>query len=135
MEFCKHELMIDSCGDCMPRAGSVDLHGRAGSGTTSPFATEVTNSVYSQGQSYGLVPSGGTAWVFGTGSVLHHRRDCNESGSTPEERVLAFDDPNGDLWRSILEPRLVQAPTAVLNVAGRPVTRVCQVCALRPQAT
>jgi hypothetical protein len=135
MEYCKHEIMAASCGDCSPRAGAVDLHKRSGASSASAFASEVTNSVYSQGLAFGLVPSGGTAWVFGTGSVLHHRRECSESGSTPDDGILPIPDPTGDLWRSVLEPWALEAPRAVLNVTRKPVSKVCQVCALRPQNT
>lgn len=135
MEYCKHELLRSSCGDCTPRQGAVDPHARSNGGKGSSFASEVTNTVYALGHSYGLVPSGGSAWVFGTGSVLHHRRECNESSSTPDGRVLEVADPNGDLWRSVLEPQLLEAAQVIVNVAGRPVMKVCQVCALRPQNT
>ena len=93
-------------------------------------------SVESGGDHYGLVPSGGTAYVFGTGSKLHHRRGCIEGSDTPESRVIAFDDPDGDLWRAVLEPPhgdRVRGRT-VLNVAHRPVTGACSLCALRPES-
>ena len=92
-------------------------------------------SVQSGGDSYGLVPSGGTAYVFGTGSKLHHRRECIEGSDTPDSRVVVLDDPDGDLWRVVLEPRADRARgRAVQNIAHRAVTGTCSLCALRPES-
>ena len=132
---CVHELDLASCGHCRPRPGAVDLHrsvSRPSSGAG--FASEVVMTVTSGGESYGLVPSGGTAYVFGTGSRLHHRRECVEGSDTPDERVVVVDDPDGDLWRAVLEPRSESARgRTVWNIAHRAVTGACPLCALRPE--
>jgi hypothetical protein len=86
------------------------------------------------GATFGLVPSGGTAYVFGGGHGLHHRVECSEGADTPPDRVLRIKDPSGDLWRSVMQPQLDGGVRRPLNVNGRPVTSVCGVCALRPIA-
>lgn len=133
---CVHELALASCGLCRPRLGAVDLHRPVGRSVPgSGWAAEVVMSVQSGGDRYGLVPSGGTAYVFGTGSKLHHRRECIEGSDTPESRVVVVDDPDGDLWRAVLEPRGDRARgRLVRNIAHRPVTGACSLCALRPES-
>jgi hypothetical protein len=125
---------LASCGLCRPRSGSVDLHRTGASSSGASWASEVVMSVQSDGDWYGLVPSGGTAYVFGTGSKLHHRLECVEGSDTPADRVVAVDDPDGDVWRAVLERRPGGADVRmVTNITHRPVTGACSLCALRPE--
>ncbi len=129
-----HELDLASCGLCRPRLGSVDLHRSVGRSSGDSWAVEVVMSVESGGDRYGLVASGGTAYVFGTGSKLHYRRECVEGMDTPDDRVVLVDDPDGDVWRAVREPQTHPART-VKNIARRPVTGACSLCALRPESS
>lgn len=128
------DLLRSSCGHCQQRPGAVDLHRPGGSSQPSGYAQEVVTTEFVDGLEYGLVPSGGTAYTFGSGHGLHHRRECSEGSATPPERVQELDDPNGDLWRAVLQPKSEQAAgRRPVNIDGRPLTAVCGVCALRPQ--
>jgi hypothetical protein len=69
---CRHVFSIEQCGYCTPRPGSIDLHTNA---------QEVTDTVFVGGHSYGLVPSGGEAYVFGGGRGLHHRTECAKAAT------------------------------------------------------
>jgi hypothetical protein len=128
---CLHDLLPGQCHLCSPRPRSVDLHPDPGSRSHgSGFGSEVTNFVFIRGLSYGLVPSGGEAYVFGSGHVLHHRLDCSDGADTPRERILRLPDPSNILWRVVADPQPGEG--AILNIDGRPVTGCCGVCALRP---
>ena len=131
---CVHELLPNQCGICSPRPGAIDLHPQHASSHESGFAREVVATVYVHGLPYGLVPSGGEAYVFGSGHGLHHRRECSDGADTPPDRILRLSDPSGDLWRSVTDPQSVEMPQRIVNVDGRPVTVCCGVCALRPQS-
>ncbi len=79
------------------------------------------------------MPSGGEVFVFGTGSALHHDRECIEGSDTPDDRVRVYADPDGDLWHAVVDGK--PAAQALVNVAGRAVTKVCGGCALRPASS
>lgn len=122
-----HQVDLTSCGLNPFRTRS------SAAGRAQP-AEDVTPVVWC-GDRYDLVPSGGTAYVFGAGSVLHHRRDCSEGSQLPDDRVFLVPDPRGDLWRRVLELSVARRRgLASLDVARQPVTDACPGCALRPAA-
>jgi hypothetical protein len=130
------DLPKNSCDHCLERPGSIDLHrvpGRPAGGQG--YGDEVVRTEWIDGTPFGLLASEGTAFVFGSGHGLHHRRDCMQGSDTPPDRVLEIDDPDGDLWLAVADPRRPGAPQrTVVNVQGRPVTVMCGLCALRPQS-
>ncbi len=131
------ELLKSSCGHCDKRPGAVDLHRAPGqSGNGQGYANEVIWTEWIDSQPFGLLASGGKAYVFGSGHGLHHRRDCVQGSDTPDDRIIEYDDPNGDLWLTVAAPaRSGVPPATVVNIDGRPVTVACGLCALRPQSS
>ncbi len=57
--------------------------------------------VHLQGDSYGLVPSDGTVYVFGAGQAVRHRTECWYGSDTPDHEVMRVPDPQRDLWRRL----------------------------------
>lgn len=128
------DLYVSQCDHCQKRPGSIDLNpppGASSKGTG--YGTEVVKTVEVAGQSFGLVPSGGTAYTFGSGHGLHHRRDCPEGVDTPADRVQELADEHDDLYLVVREPTSAVAAGRVLrNIDGGKITAVCGLCALRP---
>lgn len=128
------DLYVSQCAHCQNRPGSIDLNPPPGAGSQGTgYAREVVKTVEIGGESYGLVPSGGKAYTFGSGHGLHHRRECPEGVDTPAERVQELDDPNDDLYLVVKDPTSQVAAGRVLrNIDGGKITAVCGLCALRP---
>ncbi|GAA4306527.1 hypothetical protein GCM10023178_14550 [Actinomadura luteofluorescens] len=97
--------------------------------------------VHYDGQSYELTPSSGEVICPASdGVALHHSRNCTHMGGY-EERWRVYPDPEGDLWRRLLEAASADDAqgrhafaegTGLRNGAGRPVSKVCQTCTLVP---
>ncbi|MFG2021462.1 AAA family ATPase [Actinomadura geliboluensis] len=97
--------------------------------------------VHYDGQSYELTPSSGEVICPASdGTALHHSRTCTHMVGY-EDGWRIHPDPDGDLWRHLLEAasaddargRHAFAEGAGLrNGAGRPVSKVCQTCTLVP---
>ncbi|MBE1530470.1 McrB family protein [Actinomadura algeriensis] len=95
--------------------------------------------VHYDGQVYELTPSPGEViCAAGTGTALHHRRDCTHIAGT-EDGWRVYPDADGDLWRRLLESgalgeaelrRKFAAAAGLLNGSKRPVDKVCGTCAL-----
>jgi 5-methylcytosine-specific restriction protein B len=97
--------------------------------------------VHYDGQSYELTSSSGEVICPASdGTALHHSRTCTHMVGY-EDGWKVYADPDGELWRRLLEAapaddvrgRQTFAEGAGLrNGVGRPVSKVCQTCTLVP---
>ncbi|TDD29354.1 restriction endonuclease [Actinomadura sp. KC06] len=97
--------------------------------------------VHYDGQSYELTSSSGEVICPASdGTALHHSRTCGHMVGY-EDGWKVYADPDGDLWRRLLESasaddargRQAFAEGAGLrNGVGRPVSKICQTCSLVP---
>jgi 5-methylcytosine-specific restriction protein B len=104
-------------------------------------ASDGRKIVHYDGRAFELTPSPGSVICpAGAGTAIHHRKDCTHIQGT-EDAWMVYDDPNGDLWRQLLESdydpngRIGFAEQAGLrNGKGRPVRHTCETCTLTPIA-
>lgn len=105
---------------------------------------EVTDGrqiVHYDGQAFELTPSSGEVICpGGTGTAIHHRKDCGHLTEDEEARRI-HPDPEGDLWRRIIESaprddsegrRAFAAKVELRNGKGGLVSQVCRTCTLIP---
>lgn len=95
--------------------------------------------VHYDGQAFELTPSPGeVVCPGGSGTAIHHRKDCGHIAGT-EDTWKVYPDPDRDIWARLLESapasdtegrQRFAKDAGLRNGLDRPVTQVCQSCAL-----